>query len=304
MIPLCLVTGFLGSGKTTFLRHIAGRHAAEKIVYLVNDFSPQDVDGLLLEEIEDNVVSVPGGSIFCKCLVTQFLGHLKTIPERFDSDETPLRGVVIEASGIADPLVIERMLAETALDEIYELTTIVTVVDPGSLSKLIRTLPNIRAQIASADIVLLNKTDLFDAEAVAQAERIVREINTDAPIIPTVRCAADVELFTSGRLRDLRGNYAPCVDPNYARLSVTLDEPVDIAALTRELHALRDDLYRVKGFVPTQEGAAYIDLSEAGLAVKPVRKAQPTGLAIVARASASAEVKRLTEALRRAVVYS
>ena len=304
MIPLCLVTGFLGSGKTTFLRHIAARHAAEKIVYLVNDFSPQDVDGLLLEEIEDDVVSIPGGSIFCKCLVTQFLGHLRTIPERFGSDEAPIEGVVIEASGIADPMVVEHMLAETALDEVYELTTIVSIVDPGSLSKLVRTLPNIRAQIAAADVVLLNKTDLFGAEAVAQAERIVREINAGAPIVPTVRCAADVELFTVGRQHGLQGDYAPCVDPNYARFSVTFDRPVDIAALMRELNMFRDDLYRAKGFVPIQEGAAYIDLSAAGLTVEPVREAQTTGLAIIARGSASGEVQRLIDALRRAVVQS
>ncbi len=243
MIPLCLVTGFLGSGKTTFLRQIAARHAAEKIVYLVNEFSPQDVDGLLLEQVADDVVAIPGGSIFCRCLVTQFLGQLKAIPERFGGGPEPLRGVVIEASGVANPMVIERLLAETGLDQVYELATIVAIVDPGSLPKLVRTLPNIRAQVAAADVVLLNRIDQFDAGEVAEAERIAREINAEAPIVRAVKCAADVAIFAGGRMRGLEGEYALCADPNYARFSVTFDRPVDVAALSRELEALRGAIY-------------------------------------------------------------
>ena len=75
-IPLSLVTGFLGSGKTTFLKHMAPRLASRRIVYLVNDFSALDVDGAVLSEIGPNVVSIPGGSIFCKCLVGDFIQHL------------------------------------------------------------------------------------------------------------------------------------------------------------------------------------------------------------------------------------
>jgi len=294
MIPLCLVTGFLGSGKTTFLKQIAARHAAEKIVYLVNEFSPHDVDGLVLEEVEDDVVSIPGGSIFCRCLVTQFMGHLNTIPERFGGGDEPLRGVVIEASGVADPMVIERLLAETRLDEVYGLATIVAIIDPGSLPKLVRTLPNIRAQIAAADVVLLNKIDQFDADEVAEAERIAREINADAPIVRTVKCGADVEIFAGGRVRGLEGDYALCADPNYARFSVTFDGPVDVAALARELEGLRGEVYRAKGFVPVGDSIAYVDMSAAELSIEQApRGDSATGLAIIARADSSEAVRDL-----------
>ncbi len=294
MIPICLVTGFLGSGKTTFLKQIAARHADEKIVYLVNDFSPQDVDGALLEQVEDDVVTIPGGSIFCRCLVTQFLGRLRSIPERFGTDEQPVAGVVIEASGIADPAVIDEMLAETALDRVYEVATIVAIVDPASLPKLVTTLPTIAAQIRSAEIVLLNKVDRFDEAAVAAAEGIVREINPDAPIVRTVRCAAEVEIFAGGRVRALEGDYAPCADPNYARFSVGFERPVRLSALLDELSRARNDIYRAKGFVPTDGGIAYVDMSEAGLLAEAAPDATgETVLAIIARAKASHRVQEL-----------
>ena len=116
MIPLILVTGFLGSGKTTLLKRIASQAAGAKIVYLVNEFSFQNVDGELLEQEGVEAVVIPGGSIFCHCLVTDFIGHLSSVPARFGTAENPVEAVVVEASGIANPRVIQQMLSETRFD--------------------------------------------------------------------------------------------------------------------------------------------------------------------------------------------
>ncbi|NLF18431.1 MAG: GTP-binding protein, partial [Lentisphaerae bacterium] len=144
MLPLCLVTGFLGTGKTSLLKHIVSGRPGAKLVYLVNEFSPEDVDGaVLLDTQYPDVVRLPGGSIFCKCLVTQFISHLNAIPQRFPEAE----GVIIEASGMANPKVIESMLEETGLDKGYSLDGIITVVERRSFTALRHTLPNILAQI-------------------------------------------------------------------------------------------------------------------------------------------------------------
>ena len=82
MIALSLVTGFLGSGKTTYLRRLVEQYRGRRLVFLVNEFSPVDVDGPVLRSAEDDVVSLPGGSIFCTCLVTQFVHTLERIPWR------------------------------------------------------------------------------------------------------------------------------------------------------------------------------------------------------------------------------
>jgi len=284
MIPICLVTGFLGSGKTTLLRRIIESHHDDKLVYLVNEFSPHDIDGALLADAEEDVVAIPGGSIFCRCLVTEFLGHLQSIPERFHHEDDPVIGAVIEASGVADPRVIEQMLRETRLDAVYALASIISVVDPGSLPRLVHTLPNIRAQVEAADVVLINKIDLFAPAEVDATEQIVRELNPSATAMRTVRCGVDLELFAGARVRGLDGEYALCADPNYARFAISFAEPVDAAALRRELEAVRDQVYRAKGFVPTAEGVAYLDMSAAALTLQPVAPpGGPTGLVVIAR---------------------
>ncbi len=294
-IPLCLVTGFLGSGKTTFLQHTARRLAEQRIVYLVNEFSDLDIDTQVLRRIGPNTVSIPGGSIFCKCLVVSFLHHLTEVPKRWHSEQQPVAGVIVEASGIADPRVVADMLAETKLDQVYDLTSIVTIIDPGSVHKLLATLPNIYAQIASADTVLINKTDLFDEQKVTVTEAAVREINPHARQIRTVRAAADLDLFGAGPARpDLHGEYAACADPNYHRMQVTIRRVVDPAKLHIALAALGDAVYRAKGFVRTPAGMVYVDASTAGLRVEPApHDGASPGLAMIVRPGSEPAVEAL-----------
>ncbi len=183
MIPLCLVTGFLGSGKTALLRHIAHQHNGQRLVFLVNEFAAVDVDGPVLEhDAPGQVLGLPGGSIFCTCLVTEFIRVLQELPERFGPD---IDGVIIEASGVANPKVVARMLAETKLDAVYQIASVIAVADPGTFAILLQTLPNLRAQIEASDHVLINKSDLFDKETLCATERAVREINPAATITQT-----------------------------------------------------------------------------------------------------------------------
>ena len=83
MIPIVLVTGFLGCGKTTLLKRFVDLHRERRFLYLVNEFNPQDVDGVLIRSEGVEVIAVPGGSLFCNCLVTDFIRTLTDIAERF-----------------------------------------------------------------------------------------------------------------------------------------------------------------------------------------------------------------------------
>lgn len=258
MIPVCLVTGFLGVGKTTLLARLVAQMHGRRVVYLVNEFSPTDVDGARLDLPEGALVSVAGGSIFCRCKAGDFITALERIRERKPE------GVVIETSGIADPTVMQTLLDETGLETTFALTQIICVVDPGNISKLLITLPAVGAQIRAADRILINKSDCYEAEAIARCEAQVRVINPTAQCQACQHCAVDFDCFAhhSGAL--LVGEFAQCADPRFARVDADLPEQVDLASLRALLDEARAILYRAKGAVPTASGARDIDWTIAG----------------------------------------
>ncbi len=261
MIPLAMVTGFLGGGKTTLLQRLIEANRERRLAYIVNEFAEADVDGQLLELGEDKVVSIPGGSIFCRCLSGEFLRILQALPGRFDEPENPLEGVVIEASGIADPKVTVEMLEETRLDRVYELRSIVSVVDPGTFLKLIHTLPVVISQIEACDVALVNKTDLHEEAVLRQVEREIERINPQAKLIRSSYCRSEIDILAAPVRGPLEGEYALCKDPNYESFSVHVGEPLELGLLLAELDRIKDRVYRAKGFVPVSGGMVYVDVA-------------------------------------------
>ncbi len=284
MLPICLVTGFLGTGKTTFLKNVVARNRDRKIVYLINEFSAHDVDGAVVSAENPNVVSIPGGSIFCKCLVTEFISQLTKTAEQWSDAE----GIVIEASGMANPKVMEQMLAETGLDKLYRLATVISVIDPNSFLKLRHTLPNIIAQIEASDVVLINKTDRNPPEKIAETDALVRQINPAAERIQTVHCEVSVDLFAEHAPRGLQGEYAKCRDPNYA--TFVTGQPFNGTALAAFVLAHADCIYRVKGTLENE----FFDYSTAGVSRTPQTGAVPK-LAWIVKGDAE---EKITAALR------
>lgn len=289
-LPICLVTGFLGSGKTTLLKQIAQKEKARKIVFLVNEFSPHDIDGAMVSAENPNVISIPGGSIFCKCLVTEFIGRLQAIPEQ----HTDAVGVVIEASGMANPKVIGDMLAETRLDTQYDLAHIISVVDPASFLKLCAVLPNIKAQIEACDTALINKTDLHARDRIRATTEAVKDINPLAAITPCVNADTDIDLFGPTTPRaPLHGDYAKCKDPNYETLNLHLTTPIEKDHLLKKLASASEDLYRAKGDISTPEGRFHLEHTASGTILSPASPDTTDALVLIMKANPSANVRSL-----------
>jgi G3E family GTPase len=299
------VTGFLGSGKTTFLREASEQHRDQRIVYLVNEFAEADVDGELLADLPGNAVSISGGSIFCRCKATDFIDALRRIVTDLPtSDGIPVEGVVIEATGIANPMVIERLIRETGLDEHYRITSIICIVDPGTFGKLIQTLPPIHAQVQAADVVILNKCDLHDETELAVTEAEIASIRADAKIVRAQFGRALLDLFGGHVERGLEGETAPCRDPRFVGFSVALDEEVDWPMLAEAIERVRDDLYRVKGFVRSQGQSLYVDFAGGELSAEPSKTAPGRPMLVfIARGEQAHRVEQLVREIENRRYY-
>jgi G3E family GTPase len=294
MIPLCLVTGFLGSGKTTLLRRIVRDRPGRRLLFLVNEFSAVDVDGPLVREAGADVVSLPGGSIFCKCLVSQFISQMKRIAARAADAGAALEGVVIEASGMASPGVIATMLAETGLDRAFRLAQVVVVADPARYLKLRHTLPAVTAQVQAASLVLLNKLDRCTTEEADRAEADVRQLRPTARILRTTHCDTEFELFPESRPGpDPEGGYAACRDPNFATLTWAPPRPVEWDRFESALRPVLGEVFRMKGHLPLSDGANwFVEFAGDALTRHPIREnEQPAALVLIARGGSEEAVR-------------
>jgi G3E family GTPase len=298
MISLWLVTGFLGAGKTSFLSNLAVQRAEETLVFLINEFASRDVDGARLSLAirsdsppaanSHTVETIPGGSIFCACLVSEFIARLRRVARQ----EPKPGAVIIEASGTANPLVIEKLLSDAKLSREYALDLVVAVVDPGSFGKLVSTLPNIADQVKAADLVVINKVDLHGPEVLSQTEGLVRRLNPTARILRASfgNLAAPAE-WGGPCSRGLAGQLAPCKDPHYLSQTLFPATPFPLEVLRAGLDKYGHAIFRLKGHVQTQDGWMYIDYSGSGLSVTVVPTfTGPAMLAAVIRPTADEPV--------------
>jgi len=262
-LPIYLVSGFLGSGKTTLLREIYRSNRTRCLIYLINDFSFKDVDAQLLGENDAEIIAVPGGSIFCTCLVTEFVNRMNEILKMHDEAEHPFEGVVIEASGTANPSIITGLLRDSELDKSFELRSIISVTDPVTLPKLLQTLPNIRQQIAAADRIVLNKIDLVTPEELQQVEIQIRKINETASLEKTTYCTTNWDIAgLNGFIAGSSGESAHPPQTEFAKFSLRSRKQLQIEKIKQLIKDYHYSIYRIKGFIPGGSGEIkYIDYS-------------------------------------------
>ncbi len=286
--PIWLVVGFLGAGKTTLLRRLVHAARGRSLVYVVNEFSAVDVDAGLIEREGGTTIAVPGGSIFCRCLVTEFVDVLRKVADGDIGNAGPAfrpEGVVIEASGMADPRSMRRLLAESRLDTRFHVAGVIAVVDPGTVMKLLLVLPNIRGQIEAADLILLNKTDLHPTEAVEKVRQKIAAINPHATLIRCLRGAVDPAILladgASSRAEQVDAAFGACKDPRFEREVVCFEGPVDLQALCERVTSSGDGLYRVKGFVKTTGGWTHLDWSGGVLSLEDAAPRPASALTMI-----------------------
>jgi G3E family GTPase len=267
-IPILLITGFLGSGKTTFLSRFIKANEHRRTLYLINEFSKNDVDGVTLKNNAIDLKTIPGGSIFCNCLITEFVETLKSV---IDS-ETKLEDVVIETSGITNPFNAEKMLVESGLNDSFYIKQIVSVADATNYLELNIHLKNIKNQINASDIVILNKTDKVTKDRIKRTKKRISSINETAEIVLTKFCNFDLSILSTNENNKISAEEI-MYSEKYSRFSLRTKKNLNFEVLEKLVKDESACIFRVKGFANINNVLHSINYSGSGWDVIKV----PTG---------------------------
>lgn len=251
-IELYLISGFLGSGKTTFLKRMLQEEAGNRTGIIVNEFGRESVDGKILGNEGIKLVELNNGSIFCACLKPGFVKALVAFLEK------PIERLFIEASGMADPSSMEKLLEELTpliqkkknITRRYLYRGTICIVDAGNFLGLSEYLNPVISQVRKSSVVLLNKIDLVSENGVAQVKARIREINPDAYIAETTYAQVSKEVLD----RYLQGENMAVEDSlnkeTNRPFGGTLYMPSFAGDMDVEgfLRAVAPNMFRIKGF--------------------------------------------------------
>jgi len=280
-LPLWIVTGFLGSGKTTLIRSLIRRPELGRLAVVINEFGEIGLDHDIVEASSDDVYELVGGCLCC--MVRGDLGDTlvdlsarRTIGELQQFD-----GVVIETSGLADPgPVLAMLLAQPPLNESYDVKAVLTVVDASNVRHDLREEAVAAAQLKAADLVVITKADLVDPRELAglsaelkAASGGKREWVLDNGAIPADLIAA-LQLSRTRAVPE--SGAAPAAEHDFSQVRthvVGLPTPLDqngVDACIRVLKSLAGPaLMRAKGLIILPAPARAVVLQAVRDAVYP-----------------------------------
>ena len=264
MTDFYLITGFLGTGKTTLLKSLLPLFAGKRIRLIINEFGKVGLDGALMREYDADIAEIVNGSIFCVCRLDQFetaLGEaIADVPDV----------ILVETSGLSDPGAIRTILSQYETAGALRYRGAICLVDALRFQKVLETARACKKQLAVADLVLINKCDMVSEEACVEVERVLDGICL-APHVRTFFGKISQEQLESLKPMD----HAAIVDH---RPDLTLQKEQLVIApestssqVIRMLSLLAEDTYRMKGFLHLSDGRFLVDCVGAEVRVSPYR---------------------------------
>ena len=256
-IPMLILTGYLGAGKTSVLNHLLGLPSIRerKLALIINEFGTLGIDGQKVASGDHAKFELNRGSLFCICIKTEFVKTLTSIADDIRPDL-----VLVEATGVADPCDIEQFLEVPTLAGRFRVEASVCVVDAEGFTRVAAFMQAARRQVLWSDGIAINKTDLVSKRDLKVLRQVLSGLNPRAP-------QADV---TYGRIPDdfLRSlvherRPAPAAErppDDLASASLQTDRVVDPAAFMEVIGALGDRLLRLKGTVQFAEGRRFVEV--------------------------------------------
>lgn len=249
-ILLYIVGGFLGAGKTTFLRRMLDSLEGKRVGLIINEFGSIGLDGVTLRRGEIKLLEINGGSIFCACLKKGFTRALTAF------SNLPIDILLIENSGMADPGGMSTILSQITpyLDRQYDYRGMVCLIDVTTFMDYVDILVPVYNQAARADLLIINKADLANESELAEIREQLRKMNPDALIYETTYGQVPFELITELIYGGKDGASTNTIRNRPATYILQIDEQVDVEKLKDFCNRLAPNILRMKGFVRTAEG--------------------------------------------------
>ncbi|WP_109830338.1 CobW family GTP-binding protein [Reichenbachiella versicolor] len=262
-IPVHIITGFLGSGKTTFLNHFIKERLPERILVVENECGETNVDGGLVMDGVEEVIELSAG-----CLCCSLSDGLLDILYEASKNRDQYDRLVIETTGIADPSsIVQVFLEDRQVERFFDLQQVVCLVDASQLKIWLKETEEALRQIALADCILVNKSDLVNPQELKEVESSIDYINPLAKVwkgehgkfsisqvleVGTIK-PRTVESGAAAALKDHNHNHEINNSHKITTFTLSFQYPLDLNSLTLELNRIanlyRDQVYRVKGFI-------------------------------------------------------
>ena len=187
-LPVTVITGYLGAGKTTLLNRILSEPHGQKYAVVVNEFGEIGIDNDLVVNADEEVFEMNNGCICCTVR-----GDLIRVLEGLMRRKGKFDAIIVETTGLADPApVAQTFFVDEAVGAKTKLDAVVTVADAKWLRERLGDAPEAKNQIAFADVIVINKTDLVSPQELREVEMRIRAINPYAKIHRTERCAVPI----------------------------------------------------------------------------------------------------------------
>ena len=297
MTSLILLTGFLGSGKTTMMQRLLDCYGSRRIGVIINEFGSINIDARLLEKDGVQMAELSNGSIFCACIKDQFVYSLIEMASR------NLEYLFVEASGLADPASMETVLAGISHltdDRLLYLGSI-CIADAESYRELSDLLPAMQSQTEYADAVILNKTDLVTPEKLEDVKSTIRAYNKDVPIYPAAYCDVDVPAIVDRMEKTKTHAEARASSNTWQNRANTFNlvgtRTIPYERLEAFLREVTDGSYRIKGFANTTRGTKEVNIVRNNMYLNDWDKPVQTNEIVVISSIGFGMLSRITRAL-------
>lgn len=256
-----LVTGFLGSGKTTLVRQLIDHYAgSQKIAIIQNEYAGVNIDARELKQSGKSfeLLEINNGSVFCVCLLGSFVHALSGFIARHQPDL-----IILEASGLSDPISIGQVISAPALSQLVWLAHIYTIVDALNFRKTLQRVGRNAHQIRVADTLIINKCDLA-GESIAGIRTELSRINPYARMIETNFCR--IELTAGTPIREFISIAGKQIAPSAGRpdinsVVIKTTKTVSAENLGHFIRKYSLIAYRIKGYVISNEGTMAVQAS-------------------------------------------